>query len=69
MKRQKRDLEQRAYNRGYNAGVSGKSKSLCPNTSLEANHQWLAGWRDGREDNWSGLKGVSGIHKMPGIST
>ena len=29
MKRQKRNPMHRAYNRGYLAGISGKSKSLC----------------------------------------
>ncbi len=69
MRRQKRNVEQRAFNKGYQAGVSGKSKSLCPNTSANVQQFWMNGWREGREDNWSGLTGVSGIHKMPGIST
>jgi len=69
MRRQKRNVEQRAFNKGYQAGVSGKSKSLCPNTSAEAQQNWMNGWREGREDNWNGLTGVSGIHKLPGIST
>jgi ribosome modulation factor len=30
MKRQKRDIDERAFKKGYQAGVSGKSKSLCP---------------------------------------
>lgn len=69
MKRQKRDIEQRAFNKGYQAGISGKSKSLCPTSNLAAKQHWLSGWREGRGDNWDGLVGVSGIHKLPGIST
>ena len=69
MRRQKRDIIQRTFNRGYQAGVSGKSKSLCANLTGEQKQSWLNGWREGREDNWSGLKGVSGIHKLPGITT
>ncbi len=69
MRRQKRDIDQRAFKKGYQAGVSGKSKSLCPNTSDSVQQNWLNGWREGREDNWDGLTGVSGIHKIPGIST
>lgn len=69
MRRQKRDFEQRAFNRGYQAGLAGKSKSLCPNGGETLQQQWLSGWRSGREDNWDGLTGVSGIHKIPGIST
>ncbi len=69
MKRQKRDLEQRAYNRGYFAGMEGKSKSQCPNTSDVIQQTWLNGWRQGREDNWNGMIGVAAIHRMPGIST
>lgn len=69
MKRQKRDSNQRIFNKGYQAGISGKSKSLCPTTTSEAQQNWLNGWREGREDNWNGLTGVSGIHKLPGITT
>jgi len=69
MKRQKRDIDQRAFNKGYQAGISGKSKSLCPQTGEKAQHNWLSGWREGRGDNWDGLIGVSGIHKLPGITT
>ena len=69
MKRQKRDIDQRAFNKGYQVGVSGKSKSLCPNTKDTVQQNWLSGWREGRGDNWDGFIGVSGIHKLPGITT
>ncbi|KZY72166.1 ribosome modulation factor [Oleiphilus sp. HI0071] len=67
MKRQKRNPMHRAYNRGYLAGISGKSKSLCAAYSEDAQQDWLNGWRNGREDNWDGLTGVSGIHRLPTI--
>jgi len=67
MRRQKRDLCERAYNRGYLAGQSGKSKSICPIQSADARQEWMNGWRQGRSDNWDGYTGVSGIHKIPGV--
>ncbi|MCP5208847.1 MAG: ribosome modulation factor [Hahellaceae bacterium] len=68
MRRQKRDLSQRAYKRGYQAGVSGRSKDICPTGSEALRQEWISGWRDGRVDNWDGLKGVSGIHKVAAVS-
>ena len=69
MRRQKRDMVERAYLRGYRAGVSGRSKDLCPVESPEMRQQWLNGWREGRTDHWEGYTGVSGIHKSPEISS
>lgn len=69
MKRQKRDMSARAFKRGYQAGVSGKSKDTCPVGHPELRQEWLNGWREGRTDNWDGLTGVSGIHKLPNISS
>ena len=62
MKKQKRNPEQRAFARGYRAGAERKSKDLAPQGIQHA--IWMAGWREGRADNWDGLVGVSGIHKM-----
>lgn len=64
MKRQKRDLSERAFQKGYRAGVSGKHKDTCPHETGDIRQQWLTGWREGKTDNWDGLTGVSGIHKM-----
>jgi ribosome modulation factor len=61
MKRQKRDMTERAYAKGYQVGVSGKSKDLCPDTNHDT---WMSGWRDGRADNWDGFTGISGLHKQ-----
>lgn len=67
MRRQKRDLGQRAFNKGYQAGITGKSKSLSENYSDDIQQDWLNGWREGREDNWNGMTGVSGIHRLPSV--
>ncbi|MBG6244942.1 ribosome modulation factor [Candidatus Symbiopectobacterium sp. 'North America'] len=50
MKRQKRDRLERAQSRGYQAGLSGKSKELCPYQSINARSEWLGGWRQAMED-------------------
>lgn len=63
MKKQKRNLRERAFARGYKAGVERRSKDLAPGSGVVREH-WLAGWRAGRADNWDALTGVSGIHKM-----
>lgn len=63
MRRQKRDVEHRAFLRGYMAGVQGRSKDLCPEGS--SHNSWITGWREGRTDQWDGYVGVAGIHKQP----
>ena len=55
MKTQKRSQSERAFAKGYQSGVSGKSWSMCPYESGESRENWMAGWRDGRQDNWSGF--------------
>ena len=62
MKKQKRDMNERAFARGYRAGVERRSKDLAPEGPNR--DYWMAGWRSGREDNWDGYTGVSSIHKM-----
>ncbi|NVK11589.1 MAG: ribosome modulation factor [Gammaproteobacteria bacterium] len=52
MKRQKRDMNVRAYNRGYKAGLQGKSKDCCPHTQEDHRLEWMGGWRQAREDQW-----------------
>ncbi|REG86480.1 ribosome modulation factor [Marinomonas pollencensis] len=63
MKKQKRDLRQRAYLRGYRAGMAGRSKGLSVQYQESARPDWLAGWREGREDMWNGFSPVEGTHK------
>ncbi|MEZ5507540.1 MAG: ribosome modulation factor [Gammaproteobacteria bacterium] len=67
MKRQKRDRTSRAYTRGYQAGLDGRSREACPFTDLPTRQFWLSGWREGRSDQWSGFTGVSGVHKIANI--
>lgn len=62
MKKQKRNPENKTFTRGYRAGAERKSKDLAPVGT--SNAIWMAGWREGRADNWDGLIGVSAIHKM-----
>lgn len=64
MRRQKRDLSERAFHKGYQAGVSGRTKDNCPHENDNTKQQWLTGWREGRTDQWDGYTGVSGIHKL-----
>lgn len=62
MRRQKRDMDRRAFNKGYTAGVQGRSKDLCP--AGPVHFTWMSGWREGRSDNWDGYSGVAGVHKL-----
>ncbi len=67
MRRQKRDMNTRAFDKGYQAGVSGRSSEDCPHAGDEARLNWLSGWREGRSDQWDGLTGVSGVHKIRAV--
>ncbi len=64
MKRQKRDMKDRAYHKGYHAGLSGRAKDQCPHASGETRQQWLGGWSEGRNDSWDSLCGVSGLSNI-----
>ena len=63
MRRQKRDMTDRAFVKGYHTGVSGRSKDICPHTEPQLRQAWLTGWREGRVDNWDGMIGVSGLQR------
>jgi ribosome modulation factor len=65
MRRQKRDMSARAYERGYHAGVSGRSSESCPHSREQQRVNWITGWRDGHEDHLDGLIGISGVHRLP----
>ena len=53
MKRQKRDKMTRAHSKGYQAGISGRSKENCPFQQNDARSQWLGGWREAEKtDIW-----------------
>ncbi|WBE24457.1 ribosome modulation factor [Denitrificimonas caeni] len=64
MRRLKRDPLERAFLRGYQHGVTGKSRELCPFNLISARQAWLNGWREGRADNWDGYRGTAGIHRL-----
>lgn len=64
MRRQKRDMNDRAWQKGYQAGVGGRSNETCPHEHEAQRQYWLSGWREGRSDQWDGLTGISGVHKQ-----
>lgn len=68
MRSQKRSHTVRAYSRGYQAGITGKSRSQCPHETSEARQQWLSGWREGREDHWDGFNTMAQLQKMHSVS-
>lgn len=53
MKRQKRDRLERAQSKGYQAGISGKTKETCPYQENDTRAQWLGGWRSAVDDRVS----------------
>ncbi|WP_432453149.1 MULTISPECIES: ribosome modulation factor [unclassified Agarivorans] len=55
MKRQKRDRLERAHAKGYQAGLSGRSKETCPYGGVDARGHWYGGWREALEERVSGL--------------
>lgn len=50
MKRQKRDRLVRTHSPGYQAGMSERTRELCPYQSIDARFHWLGGWRKTMED-------------------
>ena len=54
MKRQKRDRLKRARTKGYQAGLAGRSKELCPYQCIDARGYWLGGWRDAVDERSQG---------------
>lgn len=50
MKRQKRDRTERAHNKGFIAGINGKSSEQCPFSAANARESWLGGWREARTE-------------------
>jgi ribosome modulation factor len=67
MKRQKRDQTERAFVKGYQAGIDGRSKSLCPHETGQARQQWLNGWRESRMDQWDGYSRLAQVQKINNI--
>lgn len=67
MKRQKRNQVDRAFGKGYQAGVMGRSRSLCPHDTGNARQEWLTGWREGREDHWNGFNRVASAQRLSNL--
>ncbi len=67
MKRPKRDMNQRAFEKGYQMGLSGRSSELCPHNLGQQQFNWMQGWREGRADQWDGLNSATGCHKLSGF--
>ncbi|MBV1869369.1 MAG: ribosome modulation factor, partial [Gammaproteobacteria bacterium] len=53
--------------RGHQAGLGGRSKDSCPYENDMQKQSWLNGWHEGRQDQWSGYSGVSGVHKIASL--
>ena len=67
MKRQKRDQTERAFTKGYQAGIEGRSRSLCPHETGLTRQQWLSGWRESRIDQWDGYNRLAQVQKINNI--
>ncbi len=55
MRSHKRSHSERAFSKGYQAGVAGRSWSYCPFETRAARELWMNGWREGRADHWNGF--------------
>lgn len=65
MKRQKRDLSQRAFVKGYQVGFNGRPKSGCPHQVDTGVHsEWMRGWEEGRTDQRAGFSQFMGQQKV-----
>ncbi|MEH6551097.1 MAG: ribosome modulation factor [Pseudomonadales bacterium] len=69
MKRHKRDMNQRAYQRGYHAGLCGKDREACPHENMAQREQWLGGWLEGRDAQWSAMTGISGLSELSRVES
>ncbi|RLA47524.1 MAG: ribosome modulation factor [Gammaproteobacteria bacterium] len=65
MKRQKRDISQRAYSKGYQQGYHGRSDERCPFQEDSATaREWIKGWQEGHDDNLDGIKTQASQQKV-----
>lgn len=63
MKRHKRDRVTRAWQKGYQAGLTGRSRDLCPHQAEAARSNWIEGWQAGQDDLNEGACSVGGLYK------
>lgn len=54
MKRQKRDRLERARTKGYQAGLVGRSREVCPYQGVDERGYWMGGWRDALDERTQG---------------
>ena len=64
MRRQKRSPVEKAYSKGYQAAMSGRSWATCPFETGKARVEWMNGWREAREDQWNGYNTRAQTHKL-----
>ncbi|MEE4298987.1 MAG: ribosome modulation factor [Pseudomonadales bacterium] len=64
-KRSKRDRSTRAWHRGYQAGLIGRSQETCPHQGTAARSSWIEGWNEGHQDQTDGAVAIGGLHKRP----
>ncbi|MEW5248467.1 ribosome modulation factor [Microbulbifer sp. 2201CG32-9] len=64
MKRQKRNLPDRAFCKGYLAATENKPVDSCPFFTGDRHQEWINGWREGREDYWNGLGASTKAQKL-----
>jgi ribosome modulation factor len=67
MKTQKRHQIERAFSKGYQAGIDGRSRSLCPHDNGNTRQTWLTGWREGRTDHWDGFNRAAQAQKLSNL--
>ena len=64
-KRSKRDRTTRAWQRGYQAGLIGRSQDTCPHQEMGTRTSWIDGWTQGHQDQADGSMAIGGLHKRP----
>ena len=64
-KRSKRDRSSRAWQKGYQAGLIGRSFEKCPHQENAARQSWLDGWPVGHQDHSEGAMAIGGLHTRP----
>ena len=67
MKTQKRSQTDRAFTKGYQAGIQGRSRSLCPHENTPSRQTWLSGWREGRTDHWDAFGRAAQAQKLSNL--
>lgn len=68
MKRQKRNHVDRAFSKGYQVGITGRSRTVCPYDAGPIRQEWLNGWREGREDHWNGFNRFAQAQRLSSLS-